>query len=253
MTEDISINKFISSTGYCSRREADKLIDAGRVLINEEIAIKGARVKKGDQIAVDGEIIKQKKANMIYIALNKQTGITSTTDLKDSTNIISFINYPKRIFPVGRLDKDSSGLIFLTNDGDIVNKILRVSNHHEKEYIVTVNKAIDEDFVQKMSNGVQILGTTTQACFVRQEGNRKFRITLTQGLNRQIRRMCETLGYKVMTLNRVRIMNINLEGLPLGKWRYLHPHEVDDMQKLVAQSSKISIRKSRTQPDEKHK
>lgn len=238
-TSDVSLNKFISSTGFCSRREADKYIEQGRVTVNDEPAITAMRVSDSDVVAIDGEPLKaRKKVKTIYLAMNKPVGITSTTDLKDKTNIISFINYPKRIFPIGRLDKDSDGLILLTNDGDIVNKILRAGNYHEKEYIVTVNKAITPDFVEQMSNGVKILSKKTRKCFVRQEGNRKFRIILTQGMNRQIRRMCQVLDYKVVTLTRVRIMNIKLERLPLGKWRVLTPQEIDEMNKMVASSSK---------------
>lgn len=235
----ISLNKYISSTGFCSRREADKLIEQARVTINEELVLPGAKVYAGDKVEIDGEPLKSSaKARPIYIAFNKPVGVTSTTDLKDKTNIISFINHPKRIFPVGRLDKDSDGLIFLTNDGDIVNKILRASNNHEKEYIVTVDKAITGEFIAKMSNGIPMLGTITNKCFVKQEGGRRFRIILTQGLNRQIRRMCEYLDYKVMTLTRVRIMNVQLGNLPVGKWRYLTPQETDRITELVSTSEK---------------
>ena len=235
--EQISLNKYISSSGFCSRREADKLIEQARVTVNDNIALPGARIDAGDVVAIDGEPIKTSK-KAIYIALNKPVGITSTTDLKDRTNIISFINHTKRIFPIGRLDKDSDGLILLTNDGDIVNKVLRASNNHEKEYIVTVDKAITPDFIKKMGEGVPVLDTITKKCFVRQEGSRRFRIVLTQGLNRQIRRMCEYLGYNVKTLTRVRIMNIALDNLAVGKWRYLSVQEVDKINMLVASSSK---------------
>ncbi|OSZ78615.1 23S rRNA pseudouridine synthase F [Chitinophagaceae bacterium IBVUCB1] len=231
----ISLNKYISSTGFCSRRDADEYIRQKRVTINGKIASLGSRVGTGDKIAIDGELVKQKTNNRsVYIALNKPVGITSTTDTKDKTNIISFLNYPKRIFPIGRLDKDSDGLILLTNDGDIVNKILRAENNHEKEYIVTVDKAITPDFVIKMSNGLPILGTTTNNCFVKQEGSRKFRIILTQGLNRQIRRMCEYLGYEVKKLTRIRIMNIELGTLPIGKWRHLNNDEITTIEKQIA-------------------
>lgn len=240
----ISLNKYISSTGFCSRREADKLIEQARVTINDELVLPGAKVYAGDKVAIDGEPLKSSaKARPIYIAFNKPVGVTSTTDLKDKTNIISFINHPKRIFPVGRLDKDSDGLIFLTNDGDIVNKILRASNNHEKEYIVTVDKAITGDFIAKMGNGIPMLGTITNKCFVKQEGGRRFRIILTQGLNRQIRRMCEYLDYKVMTLTRVRIMNVQLGNLPVGKWRYLTPQETDKITELVKTSEKTDALK----------
>lgn len=240
-SELISINKYISSTGFCSRREADKYIEQQRVTINGKTVGLGARVAAGDKVAVDGEPIKLKTSNKpVYIALNKPVGITSTTDSKDKTNIISFLNYPKRIFPIGRLDKDSDGLIFLTNDGDIVNKILRAENNHEKEYIVTVDKAITPDFIQKMGNGVPVLDTLTQKCFVKQEGSRKFRIILTQGLNRQIRRMCEYLGYEVKKLTRIRIMNVELGNLVPGKWRYLTAAEIATIEQLIATSSKTS-------------
>lgn len=251
--DSISINKYISASGFCSRREADKLIEAFRVTINDELAMPGTRVQPGDQVAVDGENIKSKK-KAIYLAFNKPPGITSTTDLKDKSNIISYINFPKRIFPVGRLDKDSDGLIFLTNDGDIVNKILRASNNHEKEYIVTVDKSIDASFVHKMANGIPVLGTVTKKCFVRQEGNRKFRIVLTQGLNRQIRRMCEFLGYEVRTLTRVRIMHITLGNLPSGKTRYFTAPEIDQLNELVASSSKtVEAPSAKIKPRKKRK
>lgn len=237
--EQISLNKYISSSGFCSRREADKLIEQARVTINGELVLPGARVYPGDIVEVDGEPIKSaSKKRAIYMAFNKPVGITSTTDTKDRTNIISFINHAKRIFPIGRLDKDSDGLIFLTNDGDIVNKILRASNNHEKEYLVSVDKAVTPEFINKMSNGIPMLGTVTRKCFVRQEGSRRFRIVLTQGLNRQIRRMCEYLGYKVVSLTRVRIMNVQLNDLPVGKWRYFTPQEIDKMNELVSESVK---------------
>jgi len=234
---DKSLNKYISETGFCSRREADEYIGQGRVTINDNVAIKGNRVQPGDVVEVDGEPIK-KKDKTVYIAFNKPVGITCTTDMKDKTNIISFINYKSRIFPIGRLDKPSEGLIFLTNDGDIVNKILRAGNSHEKEYIVTVDKPISNEFIQRMSNGVRIMGTVTKKCFVRQEGKNRFRIILIQGLNRQIRRMCETLGYKVTTLKRIRIMHITLTNIPTGKWRYFTADEIKTMDAALAQSSK---------------
>ncbi len=235
-TEGISLNKYISSSGFCSRREADKYIEQARVTINNELAQLTDKVYSGDNVAVDGEPLRT-KVKPIYIALNKPAGITSTTDLKDKSNIISFIGHPKRLFPIGRLDKDSTGLIFLTNDGDIVNKILRAGNRHEKEYVVRVNKAITPEFIKKMGNGVPILGTTTQPCYIRQEGNKKFRIILTQGLNRQIRRMCEFLTYDVEELMRVRIMNISLGNLAIGKWRYLTDTEISQLNKLMESSS----------------
>jgi 23S rRNA pseudouridine2604 synthase len=244
---DKSLNKYISETGFCSRREADKYIDQGRVTINETIAIKGNRVEQGDVVEIDGEPIK-KKDKIVYIAFNKPVGITCTTDLKDKSNIISFINFKTRIFPIGRLDKPSEGLIFLTNDGDIVNKILRAGNNHEKEYVVTVDKPVTGDFIHKMSNGIRILDTVTKKCFVKQEGKNRFRIILTQGLNRQIRRMCIALGYNVETLKRVRIMHITLSTIPVGKWRLFTADEIKSIETMVASSSKTAEHFNR--PDE---
>jgi len=234
---DKSLNKFISETGFCSRREADKYIDQARVTINSNISVKGNRVQPGDVVEIDGEPIK-KKDKIVYLVFNKPIGITCTTDLKDKDNIISFINFKSRIFPVGRLDKPSEGLIFLTNDGDIVNKILRAGNNHEKEYVVTVDKPINQEFIAKMSNGVKILETITKKCVVKQEGKNRFRIVLVQGLNRQIRRMCQVLGYHVHTLKRVRIMNITLANLPVGKWRYFTADEINTIEKSLSASVK---------------
>ena len=236
-TMDKSLNKFISETGFCSRREADKYIDQARVTINSNTAVKGNRVQPGDIVEIDGEPIK-KKDKIVYLVFNKPVGITCTTDLKDKDNIISFINFKSRIFPVGRLDKPSEGLIFLTNDGDIVNKILRAGNNHEKEYVVTVDKPINQEFISKMSNGVKILDTITKKCVVKQEGKNRFRIVLVQGLNRQIRRMCQVLGYHVHTLKRVRIMNITLANLPVGKWRYFTADEINTLEKSLSSSVK---------------
>jgi 23S rRNA pseudouridine2604 synthase len=231
--QGIQINKYISNSGFCSRREADKLVEDARVTINDDIALPTSRVQAGDVIAIDGEKIKSKQ-RPIYIALNKPVGVTSTTDMSDKTNIIRFMNHPKRIFPVGRLDKDSEGLILLTNDGDIVNKILRSSNNNEKEYVVTVDKELTHEMIKQMGNGVRILGELTKPCYIRQEGQRRFRIILKQGLNRQIRRMCETFGYKVKTLKRIRIMHIQLGTLPTGKWRYLTSTEMEELEKALA-------------------
>jgi 23S rRNA pseudouridine2604 synthase len=236
-SQQTRLNKYISDTGICSRREADKLIEQGRVKINGTVATLGTKVSQGDKVEVDGKPVKSKEASL-YIAFNKPAGITCTTDLKDRDNIIDYINHPKRIFPIGRLDKPSEGLIFLTNDGDIVNKILRAGNNHEKEYVVTVDKAITPAFVQKMSSGVPILDIVTRKCFVKQEGPNRFRIILTQGLNRQIRRMCEYLGYNVTRLTRTRIMNVTLAGLRPGEWRYLTDQEIREIGRLVATSSK---------------
>jgi len=233
----ISLNKYISETGICSRREADKLISEGRVTINGRPTRPGNRVKAGDVVKIDKKPLKEKPKH-VYLAFNKPVGIVSTTDTKEKNNIISFINYHERLFPIGRLDKPSEGLIFLTNDGDIVNKILRAGNNHEKEYIVTVNKPISDDFVSKMSNGIPILGTITKKCLVEKINSKTFRIVLIQGLNRQIRRMCEYLGYEVKKLKRVRIMNVKLGKLPIGHWRQLNKKEINQIKKMISNSSK---------------
>ncbi|MEO5968153.1 MAG: 23S rRNA pseudouridine(2604) synthase RluF [Ferruginibacter sp.] len=233
---DTSLNKYISDTGFCSRREADKYIDDCRVTINGKDAHKGNRVSPGDVVKIDGESIGKKKAP-VYIMLNKPKGITCTTDQKDKTNITDFVNYKTRIFPVGRLDKLSEGLIFLTNDGDIVNKILRSGNAHEKEYVVTVDKPIDNSFLVNMRTGVKIPGATTKPCHVKQEGPNRFKIILTQGLNRQIRKMCETLGYRVTALKRIRIMKFTITGLPTGKWRYFSQPEISLLEEQIKNSS----------------
>ncbi len=234
---DISLNKFISQTGFCSRREADKLIQEGRILVNNKIPKSGNRVTFQDEIKIDGKPLTPAKKTL-YIAFNKPKGVSSTTDRKDKYNIIDYINYPERIFPIGRLDKASEGLIFLTNDGDIVNKILRAGNNHQKEYIVTVDKVITPHFIKHMADGVKILDTITQKCFIKKESKFVFRIILTQGLNRQIRRMCEALNYHVTKLVRIRIMNITLSGIEIGKWRYLTSAEINEINKLVANSIK---------------
>jgi len=233
------INKYLSEVGYCSRREADKLIVEGKVTINGKISEIGTKTEEGDQVEVEGQIIeKSKKQKNVYLVFNKPVGIVCTTDRRvEPDNIVDFINYPKRIFPIGRLDKPSEGLIFLTNDGDIVNKILRARNNHEKEYIVSVDRPINRDFIQIMSNGVNILGTKTKNCLIKQLGPKEFKIILTQGLNRQIRRMCESLGYKVRTLKRVRIMNIKLD-VPTGKYREFTKEELLELNRLLKNSSK---------------
>ena len=233
------INKYLSEVGFCSRRAADRLIAEGKVTINGEITEIGSKVEEGDQVEVEGQkIINPTKQKNIYLAFNKPIGIVCTTDRRvEPDNIIDFIKYPKRIFPIGRLDKPSEGLIFLTNDGDIVNKILRARNNHEKEYIVSVNRPINKDFIQSMSNGVEILDTITKNCFVKQLGQKKFKIILTQGLNRQIRRMCESLGYRVKSLKRVRIMNIKLD-VPTGKFREITKEELIELNRLLENSSK---------------
>lgn len=233
----IRLNKFISDTGLCSRREADKLIEQGKVTFNGKKPELGTKVGPGDQVMVNGKLIGSKKPN-IYIALNKPVGITCTTELHIEGNIIDFVNHKERIFPIGRLDKPSQGLIFLTNDGDIVNKILRADNNHEKEYVVNVDKEVTDDFIQKMSNGIPVLGVITKKCTVKKVGKNTFNIVLTQGLNRQIRNMCEYLGYEVTKLNRVRIMNVTLNNLPVGHWRDLTEKELAKINELVADSKK---------------
>lgn len=231
----ISLNKFISDTGICSRREADQWIEAKRVRINNIIAKKGNRVFENDKVTIDGKLLKS-KIKQYYIAFHKPPGITCTTDLRDKDNIISFINFGHRIFPIGRLDKSSSGLILLTNDGNIVNEILRVENNHEKEYIVTVNQPITKYFLRRMASGIPILGTITEKCAVNQISKFGFSIILKQGLNRQIRRMCEFLNFKVVTLKRIRIMNINLDNLPVGKWRHLTNRELSILKETIDQA-----------------
>ncbi|HEV7349815.1 23S rRNA pseudouridine(2604) synthase RluF [Telluribacter sp.] len=232
------LNKFISETGFCSRREADKLIEQGKVTLNGRPAVLGDKATREDEVRINGKLLKARRNAEVYLAFNKPVGITCTTERHIKGNIIDYINHPERIFPIGRLDKPSEGLIFLTSDGDIVNKILRAGNNHEKEYLVTVDKPVTPEFIQRMSNGVPILDTVTQKCYVRKESSYVFTIILTQGLNRQIRRMCEYLGYSVTRLRRVRIMNITLRDLPPGKWRNLTVGEMDQINKLVAGSTK---------------
>lgn len=235
--ELIRLNKYISETGICSRREADKLIESGRVTIDGIVAEMGTRVKENTNVKVDGKSIR-KVEDLVYIALNKPVGITCTTEKSVKGNIVDFVRHKKRIFPIGRLDKDSQGLILLTNDGDIVNKILRAGNNHEKEYIVTVNKPITDEFIKDMSKGVKILGTVTKECKVKRESKHIFRIVLTQGMNRQIRRMCEALGYSVTKLERIRIMNISLHGIKMGKYRDLNVEELKELNYLIGNSMK---------------
>ncbi len=233
---EIRLNKYLSEAGFCSRREADRLIDANRVTINDVLPELGTKVKTGDIVKVDEKkVVLQEE--FVYIALYKPVGITSTTDKSDPTNIVDFMKYRKRIFHVGRLDKDSEGLILMTNDGDIVNKILRANNNHEKEYIVQVDQKVTQGFVERMSNGVRILDTVTKKCKVEKVSDYTFRIILTEGLNRQIRRMCSKLGYSVEKLRRVRIMNIKLD-VPKGKWRHLKDFEVNRIKQLVKDSVK---------------
>lgn len=235
--EQKRLNKAISETGFCSRREADRFIEGGKVLVNGKVAGLGTKVSPDDEIKVEGKRITKDVGN-IYLAFYKPVGIICTTDTNIKGNIVDYIKYPERIFPIGRLDKPSEGLIFMTNDGDIVNKILRSKNNHEKEYIVTVDKKITEPFLKKMRNGVPILDTITKKCFVEKINAFTFRIILTQGLNRQIRRMCEYLGYEVKKLKRIRIMNITLDGIEKGKYRNFTKNELAEILELVKDSSK---------------
>jgi 23S rRNA pseudouridine2604 synthase len=231
------LNKFLSETGFCSRREADKLIEQGRVTINGIVPEMGTKVSPDDEVRVEGKLIREKTEKPVYLAFNKPVGIECTTNLEVRDNIVDYINYPKRIFPIGRLDKASEGLIFMTNDGDIVNKILRARNNHEKEYIVTVNRPITDRFIERMANGIPILETVTRKCKVEQISKYVFRIVLTQGLNRQIRRMCEYLDYDVTALKRTRIINISLD-VPVGRYRDLTDAEIKELNQLIEPSSK---------------
>jgi 23S rRNA pseudouridine2604 synthase len=241
------LNKFISESGLCSRREADRFIENGNVTINGRKAQIGDQVYAGDRVAVNGNKLEPKKDDkLVFIALNKPVGVTSTTEIGIADNIVRFVNHPERIFPIGRLDKDSQGLIFLTNDGDVVNKILRAGNKHEKEYIVTVNKPLTEEVINGMANGVPMLGVVTKKCKVVQEGPTVFKITLIQGLNRQIRRMCEHFGYEVKKLERVRIMNIGLNKLPVGDWRDLTSNELDIIYGMIEDSSDVDEKKQKS-------
>ena len=236
--EGVRLNKYLSEIGHCSRRAADKLIDAGRIQLNGQKVVMGQKVSPRDRIEIDGILIEDHQEQNVYLAFNKPVGIVCTTDTRvEKDNIIDYINYPSRIFPIGRLDKPSEGLILLTNDGDIVNKILRARNNHEKEYIVTVNKPVTTEFVEKMANGIPILDTVTRKCFVEQIHKKQFRIVLTQGLNRQIRRMCEYLDYRVVKLKRTRIMNIEL-NLGVGKYRDLTKKELNELNSLLSDSKK---------------
>ena len=235
--EGIRINKFLSEVGYCSRREADKLLEQGRITINGKLPELGTKVLPNDEVRVNGKLITEKEEPKIYLAVNKPVGIECTTNQSVRGNIVDFVNYPERIFPVGRLDKDSEGLIIMTNDGDIVNKILRARNNHEKEYIVTVDKPITDRFITRMSKGVPILDTITKECKVERITKTTFRIFLTQGLNRQIRRMCEYFDYHVVALKRIRIMNISLD-VPVGKYREITTSEMNELNRLIGDSTK---------------
>jgi 23S rRNA pseudouridine2604 synthase len=231
------LNKFIGETGFCSRREADKYIEQGRVTINGNVPELGTKVSMHDEVRIDGKLIRENREKPVYLAFNKPVGIECTTNLDVRNNIVDYINYPKRIFPIGRLDKASEGLIFMTNDGDIVNKILRARNNHEKEYIVTVNRPITGRFIERMSNGIPILDTVTRKCKVEQISQYNFKIILTQGLNRQIRRMCEFLDYDVTALKRIRIINISLD-VQVGRYRDLTDAEIKELNQLIEPSSK---------------
>ena len=236
--EGVRLNKYLSEIGHCSRRAADKLIDAGRIQVNGQQVVMGQKVTPQDRIEIDGILVEDLREKNVYLAFNKPVGIVCTTDTRvEKDNIIEYINYPSRIFPIGRLDKPSEGLILMTNDGDIVNKILRARNNHEKEYIVTVNKPVTAEFIEKMANGIPILDTITRKCEVEQIHKKEFRIVLTQGLNRQIRRMCEYLDYRVVKLKRIRIMNIHLD-VGVGKNRNLTKKELAELNQLLSESEK---------------
>lgn len=236
--EKTRLNKYLSEVGFCSRRAADKLLEEGKITVNGKIPELGTKVSEADEIRVEGKLIKENTEKPVYIAVNKPIGIVCTTDQKrEKNNIVDFVNHPKRIFPIGRLDKPSEGLLLMTNDGDIVNKILRARNNHDKEYLVRVDKPITHTFIEKMKNGVPILDTVTRKCEVEKLDEFQFRIVLTQGLNRQIRRMCEYLGYEVKKLKRLRIMNIKLD-LPSGKWRDLTDDELKILNQLLEKSEK---------------
>ena len=246
---EVRINKFLSEAGVCSRREADRQIEAGNVTIDGKIAQMGDRVSEGQQVCFQGVPVK-KEEEMVLIALHKPAGIVCTAEKREKNNVIDYLNYPKRIYPVGRLDKDSEGLLLLTNNGDIVNKMMRSGNMHEKEYIVTVNRPVTDSFLHGMANGVPLveLNTTTRKCRVERTGTKQFRIVLTQGLNRQIRRMCEYFGYRVQKLVRVRIMNIKLGDLEPGKYRDVTPQEYKRLLELIASSSNAPVRPGKKQP-----
>ncbi|MRS90295.1 23S rRNA pseudouridine(2604) synthase RluF [Enterobacteriaceae bacterium RIT714] len=249
-TQSTRLNKYISESGICSRREADRYIEQGNVYLNGKRATIGDQVVPGDVVKVNGQLIEPRdEEDLVFIALNKPVGIVSTTEEGERDNIVDFVNHSSRIFPIGRLDKDSQGLIFLTNHGDLVNKILRAGNDHEKEYLVTVNKPVTDEFIRGMSAGVPILGTVTKKCKVKKEAPFTFRITLVQGLNRQIRRMCEHFGFEVTKLERTRIMNVSLSGIPQGEWRDLTGDELIELFKLIENStSEVKTAKPKAKP-----
>lgn len=246
--DSVRLNKAISDSGLCSRRQADKMIEKGRVTLNGKTAVLGDRVSPEDEVRVDGKLL-PKSVKPVYIILNKPPGIVCTTNKRFSDNVVDFVNHPERIYPVGRLDKPSEGLLLMTNDGSIVNKILRATNAHEKEYVVSVNRKITDDFIHKMSQGVPILDTVTKKCDVERMDDFTFRIVLVQGLNRQIRRMCEYLGYKVVALKRVRLINIELGSLPVGKWRDLTENELNILMKMTKDSEEHPLNYKRRQEE----
>ena len=239
--ESIRLNKYLSDAGICSRRQADRWIEEKRITVNGETARTGMKIALDSEVCIDGKPIK-KEEKKVLLAMNKPAGIVCTAEKREKNNIVDYMKYPKRIYPVGRLDKDSTGLLLLTNDGELVNKIMRAGNYHEKEYLVSVNKPVTEEFCRKMSCGVAILDTVTRPCKVEKTGEKSFRIILTQGLNRQIRRMCETLGYRVLTLQRVRIMNIRLGSLKEGTWRSIEGKERKELDALLSDSSSLSVK-----------
>lgn len=239
--EQVRLNKYLSEAGVCSRREADRLVEAGLVTVDGQTAVMGMKVSQESVVKVRGEAVK-KEEERILLAFHKPAGIVCTAEKREKKNVIDYLNYPKRIFPVGRLDKDSTGLLLMTNDGELVNKIMRAGNYHEKEYLVSVNRPITEEFCKKMASGVPILDTVTRKCTVRQTGEKEFRIILTQGLNRQIRRMCETLGYRVVALKRVRIMNIYLGKLKEGTYRSIEGKEREELERLLESSTSLSFK-----------
>lgn len=235
-TEPVRINKYLSEAGVCSRREADRFIEAGKITVDGKLAVMGTKVDGTQRICVEGKEVLHNES-MILLAFNKPIGIVCTTQKKEKNNIVDYIQYPQRIYPIGRLDKDSQGLILMTNNGDIVNKMMRAHNMHEKEYIVEVDKPITEEFLKGMAKGVPILDTVTRECKITKTGTKSFRIIITQGLNRQIRRMCEYFGYKVIKLERIRIMNIKLGKLAQGKYRNINEVELNELEKLIQKSA----------------
>ena len=248
--ESIRLNKYLSDAGICSRRQADRWIEEKRITVNGETARTGMKIALDSEVCIDGKPIK-KEEKKVLLAMNKPAGIVCTAEKREKNNIVDYMKYPKRIYPVGRLDKDSTGLLLLTNDGELVNKIMRAGNYHEKEYLVSVNKPVTEEFCRKMSCGVAILDTVTRPCKVEKTGEKSFRIILTQGLNRQIRRMCETLGYRVLTLQRVRIMNIRLGSLKEGTWRSIGGKERKELDALLSDSSSLSVKERKEKQRER--